>query len=98
VNRSGDRTATSSTCTAVDELQSGEENLRLLGQRSRLPGAGARRRAGERLERLDPADAAAGGSWPGPTESLAPRTHLEVLWCQPKLSVCGQRGMQTTAT
>ena len=61
----------------------------MLGQRSRLPGAGARRRAGERLERLDPADAAAGGSWPGPTERLAPRTRLDVPWCQPTLRCAG---------
>jgi hypothetical protein len=97
VNRSGDRTATSSTCTAVDELQSGEENVRMLGRLSRLPGAGARRRAWERLERL---------AWPTrPPEDLGParpnRWHpgrIHVLWSQPKLSVCGQRGMQMTAT
>lgn len=29
---------------------------------------------------------------------LAPRTRLDVPWCQRKLSVCGQRGTQTTAT
>jgi hypothetical protein len=98
VNRSSDRAARSSTCTTVDELQSGEENLGMLGRRFRLPGAGARRRAGERLERLDPADAAAGGSRPGPTESFGTRTRMDVPWCQPKLSVCGQRGTQTTAT
>src|SRR5918994_3834631 len=63
----------------------------MLGQRSRLPGAGARRRAGERLERLDPADAAARGSWPGPTERLAPRTRLDVPWGQPKLRCAAAR-------
>jgi ABC-2 type transport system ATP-binding protein len=42
---------------AVDELQTGEENLRMMGRLSRLPGAQARRRARELLERFDLADA-----------------------------------------
>ena len=42
---------------AVDELQTGEENLRMMGRLSRLPGAHARRRARELLERFDLADA-----------------------------------------
>jgi hypothetical protein len=98
VNRSGDHTATSSTCTAVDELQSGEENLRMLGRRSCLPGAGARRRAWERLERLDPADAAAGGSAACPTESFGIQDTFGRALVPAEAPVCGQRGMQTTAT
>jgi ABC-2 type transport system ATP-binding protein len=42
---------------AVDELQTGEENLRMMGRLSRLSGAQARRRARELLERFDLADA-----------------------------------------
>jgi ABC-2 type transport system ATP-binding protein len=42
---------------AVDELQSGEENLRMMGRLSRLPRSRARRRARELLERFDLADA-----------------------------------------
>jgi NAD(P)-dependent dehydrogenase (short-subunit alcohol dehydrogenase family) len=54
----------------------------------------------ESAERLDLADAAAGGSRPAPTEiaGIFPGTRFDVLSRQPKLSVCGQRGMQTTAT
>ena len=100
MNRCGDRTATSSTCTAVDELQSGEENLRMLGRLSCLPGAGARRRAWELLERLDPADAAVRGSRPTPTESLAPSPGRVSMWLsrQPKIPVCGRRSPQGMAT
>jgi hypothetical protein len=60
------------------------------GRLSRLPSAGARR-AEERLERLDPADAAAGGSRPTPTESFGTQDAFGRAWCQPKRSVCGQR-------
>jgi ABC-2 type transport system ATP-binding protein len=42
---------------AVDELQTGEENLRMMGRLARLPGAQARRRARELLERFDLAEA-----------------------------------------
>jgi ABC-2 type transport system ATP-binding protein len=42
---------------AVDELQTGEENLRMMGRLSRLPRSRARRRARELLERFDLADA-----------------------------------------
>jgi ABC-2 type transport system ATP-binding protein len=42
---------------AVDELQTGEENLRMMGRLSRLPGPLARRRARELLQRFDLADA-----------------------------------------
>jgi ABC-2 type transport system ATP-binding protein len=42
---------------AVDELQTGAENLRMMGRLSRLSGAQARRRARELLERFDLADA-----------------------------------------
>jgi ABC-2 type transport system ATP-binding protein len=42
---------------AVDDLQTGEENLRMMGRLSRLPRAQARRRAHELLERFDLADA-----------------------------------------
>jgi ABC-2 type transport system ATP-binding protein len=42
---------------AVDELQTGEENLRMMGRLSDLPGRRARRRARELLERFDLADA-----------------------------------------
>jgi ABC-2 type transport system ATP-binding protein len=42
---------------AVDELQTGEENLRMMGRLSRLPGPQARRRARELLERFDLTDA-----------------------------------------
>jgi ABC-2 type transport system ATP-binding protein len=38
---------------AVDELLTGYENLKMFGQLSRLPGAVARRRANELLERFD---------------------------------------------
>jgi ABC-2 type transport system ATP-binding protein len=44
---------------AVDELQTGEENLRMMGRLSRLPGAQARRRARELLERFDLTEAGA---------------------------------------
>jgi ABC-2 type transport system ATP-binding protein len=43
---------------AVDELQTGEENLHMMGRLSHLPGPLARRRARELLERFDLADAA----------------------------------------
>jgi len=42
---------------AVDELQTGEENLRMMGRLFRLSGAQSRRRAAELLERFDLADA-----------------------------------------
>jgi ABC-2 type transport system ATP-binding protein len=42
---------------AVDELQTGEENLRMMGRLSGLPGGRARRRAAELLERFDLAEA-----------------------------------------
>jgi ABC-2 type transport system ATP-binding protein len=42
---------------AVDELQTGEENLRMMARLSRLPRRQARRRAGELLERFDLGDA-----------------------------------------
>ena len=42
---------------AVDELQTGEENLRMMGRLAGLPGRGARRRAAELLERFDLAEA-----------------------------------------
>jgi ABC-2 type transport system ATP-binding protein len=42
---------------AVDELQTGEENLRMMGRLSGLPSAAAWRRAGELLERFDLAEA-----------------------------------------
>jgi ABC-2 type transport system ATP-binding protein len=38
---------------AVDELQTGEENLRMMGRLAGLPRAQARRRAGELLERFE---------------------------------------------
>jgi len=42
---------------AIDELQTGEENLRMMGRLSGLPGAQARIRAGELLEQFDLAEA-----------------------------------------
>jgi len=42
---------------ALDELQTGEENLRMMGRLSGLSPAAARRRAGELLERFDLAEA-----------------------------------------
>jgi ABC-2 type transport system ATP-binding protein len=42
---------------AVDELQTGAENLRMMGRLCRLPAAAARRRAAELLDRFDLADA-----------------------------------------
>jgi ABC-2 type transport system ATP-binding protein len=42
---------------AVDDLQSGEENLRMMGRLSGLPGAQARRRARELLDQFDLAEA-----------------------------------------
>ncbi|MEU8796514.1 ATP-binding cassette domain-containing protein [Spirillospora sp. NPDC048819] len=42
---------------AVDELQTGEENLRMMGRLHRLPRARARARAAELLERFDLAEA-----------------------------------------
>jgi ABC-2 type transport system ATP-binding protein len=42
---------------AVDELQTGEENLRMMGRLARLPRAQARRRARELLDQFDVADA-----------------------------------------
>jgi ABC-2 type transport system ATP-binding protein len=42
---------------ALDELQTGAENLRMMGRLSGLSGRRARRRAGELLERFDLADA-----------------------------------------
>ena len=42
---------------ALDELQTGEENLRMMGRLSGLPGSAARRRAGELLEQFDLAEA-----------------------------------------
>jgi ABC-2 type transport system ATP-binding protein len=38
---------------AVDDLQTGEENLRMMGRLAGLPGPAARRRAAELLERFD---------------------------------------------
>jgi ABC-2 type transport system ATP-binding protein len=43
---------------AVDDLQTGEENLRMLGRLAGLPGPVARRRGAELLERFDLTDAA----------------------------------------
>jgi ABC-2 type transport system ATP-binding protein len=43
---------------AVDELQTGEENLRMMARLSRLPRSRVRRRAAELLERFDLTDAA----------------------------------------
>jgi ABC-2 type transport system ATP-binding protein len=43
---------------AVDELQTGEENLHMMGRLAGLSGPQARRRAGELLERFDLAEAA----------------------------------------
>jgi ABC-2 type transport system ATP-binding protein len=43
---------------AVDELQTGEENLRMMGRLTGLPGPEARRRAAELLDRFDLAEAA----------------------------------------
>ena len=43
---------------AVDDLQTGEENLRMMGRLAGLPGPAARRRAAELLERFDLAEAA----------------------------------------
>jgi ABC-2 type transport system ATP-binding protein len=42
---------------AVDELQTGEENLRMMGRLAGLPRAEARRRTGELLDRFDLVDA-----------------------------------------
>ncbi|HEX8131987.1 MAG TPA: ATP-binding cassette domain-containing protein, partial [Actinomycetes bacterium] len=42
---------------ALDELQTGEENLRTMGRLAGLPAPAARRRAGELLERFDLAPA-----------------------------------------
>jgi ABC-2 type transport system ATP-binding protein len=42
---------------AVDDLQTGEENLRMMGRLACLPGPQARRRAAELLERFDLAEA-----------------------------------------
>ena len=42
---------------AVDDLQTGEENLRMMGRLADLPGPAARRRAAELLERFDLAEA-----------------------------------------
>ena len=42
---------------AVDDLQTGEENLRMMGRLAGLPGRAARRRAAELLERFDLAEA-----------------------------------------
>jgi ABC-2 type transport system ATP-binding protein len=42
---------------AVDDLQTGEENLRMMGRLAGLPGREARRRATELLERFDLAEA-----------------------------------------
>ena len=42
---------------AVDDLQTGEENLRMLGRLAGLPGPVARRRGAELLERFDLTDA-----------------------------------------
>ena len=100
MNRSGDRTATSSTCTAVDDLESGEENLRILGRRSRLPSAGVYRHAWERLERFGPGRR---GRWrvaarPKRIVGTLPGTRFDVLYRQPKIPVCGRRGPQGTAT
>ena len=52
---------------AVDDLQTGEENLRMMARLSGLPGAAARARARELLERFDLADAAGRrvGTWSG---------------------------------
>jgi ABC-2 type transport system ATP-binding protein len=43
--------------TAVDDLQTGEENLRMIGRLAGLPGPLARRRAAQLLERFDLAEA-----------------------------------------
>jgi ABC-2 type transport system ATP-binding protein len=51
------RIALTGQFAALDELQTGEENLRMMGRLSGLSGAAARRRAGELLERFDLAEA-----------------------------------------
>jgi ABC-2 type transport system ATP-binding protein len=53
-----ERIGLSGQYTAVDELLTGYENLRMFGQLSRLPGAVARRRAHDLLERFDLEEAA----------------------------------------
>jgi ABC-2 type transport system ATP-binding protein len=51
------RIALTGQYAAVDELQTGEENLRMVARLSGLSGKDARRRAGELLERFDLTDA-----------------------------------------
>jgi ABC-2 type transport system ATP-binding protein len=51
------RIALTGQYTAVDELQTGEENLRMVARLSGMSGKDARRRAGELLERFDLTDA-----------------------------------------
>jgi ABC-2 type transport system ATP-binding protein len=51
------RIALTGQYAAVDELQTGEENLRMVARLSGLSGKNARRRAGELLERFDLTDA-----------------------------------------
>jgi hypothetical protein len=84
-------------CTTVDELQSGEENLRCRGTGLACP---ARVPA-----------AAPGSGWSGwtrptrrrrvaacPTESLGTQDTFGPALVPTEAPVCGQRGMQTTAT
>ena len=51
------RIALTGQYAAVDELQTGEENLRMVARLSGMSGKAARRRAGELLERFDLTDA-----------------------------------------
>jgi ABC-2 type transport system ATP-binding protein len=60
---------------ALDELQTGEENLRMMGRLAGLPAAAARRRAGELLERFDLAQA---GRRPVATWSGGMRRRLDL--------------------
>ena len=58
---------------AVDDLQTGEENLRMLGRLAGLPGSLARRRAAELLDRFDLAEAGRRrvATWSGGRSSTA---------------------------
>jgi len=60
---------------AVDELLTGRENLEMFGRLVKLPGADARRRAGELLERFDLAPAA---DRPARTYSGGMRRRLDI--------------------
>src|SRR5918995_4405029 len=60
---------------AVDDLQTGQENLRMMGRLAGLPGPAARRRAAELLERFDLAEA---GRRPVSTWSGGMRRRLDL--------------------